>query len=223
MAPRLERLITHFPRILSRLMHLIDILKSLSRKEPGPQPTFREFEFIDFLLILDKEGLIGRKRLSEYLGVGEGVVRTMIQRLRSQSLIEVSGRGGCKLSERGIEVVEQLKKLLRNVGPLDLELPWDYPNNYVLIVKGASGKIRRGLEQRDEAIKAGAKALMILTYTNNRLLMPGVSDLSSEKPDFAENIIKLLKPEEGDVILIAAGSSVLEARKGALAAAQTLL
>jgi len=203
-------------------MHLTEILRSLSRKEPGPQPTFREFEFIDFLLILDKEGLMGRKRLSEYLGVGEGVVRTMIQRLRSQSLIEVSGRGGCRLSEKGVEVVKQLKKLVRNIGSVELELPWDYPSNYVLIVKGASGKIKRGLEQRDEAIKAGAKALMILTYADNKLMMPGVSDLTSEKPDFAENLIKVLKPEDGDVILIAAGSSALEARKGALAAAQTL-
>lgn len=204
-------------------MQLTEILKELSKREPGPQPTFREFEFLDLLLVLDKEGVIGRKRLSEYLGVGEGVVRTMIRRLRVQSLIEVSGRGGCKLSDKGKRVVEEIKRRMRNIGSIDLKLPWDYSSNYVLIVKGASDKIRRGLEQRDEAIRAGARALMILIYAGNRLMMPGISDLTSEKPEFAENVIKILKPEDGDVVLIAAGDSPLEARRGALAATQNLV
>lgn len=204
-------------------MHLTKVLKELSKREIGPQPTFREFEFLDLLLVLDREGVIGRKKLSECMGVGEGVIRTMIRRLRSQSLIEVSGKGGCKLSETGKVLVEEIKKFVKNVGAIDLKLPWDYPNNYVLIIRRAGDKIKRGLEQRDEAIKAGAKALMVLTYIDNKLIMPGISDITLEKPDFAESLIKELKPEEGDVILIAAGDSPLDARRGALAAAQTLL
>ncbi|MCX8187345.1 MAG: hypothetical protein N3F65_01890 [Nitrososphaeria archaeon] len=203
--------------------HLIDVLKELSKRGSGPQPMFREFEFLDLLLVLEREGVIGRKRLSEYMGVGEGVTRTMIRRLKSQSLIEISGKWGCKLSEKGKRMVEEIKKLIKNVGSTSLKLPWDYPSNYVLLIKGGSGKVKRGLEQRDEAIKAGAKALMILSYVDSKLMMPGISDLTVEKPEFAESLIKTLKPEEGDVILIAAGDSLLEARKGALAAAQTLL
>lgn len=204
-------------------MHLAEILRELSRKKPGPRPTFSEFELIDLLLILDREGLIGRKKLSEYLGLGEGVIRTMIRKLRSYSLIEVSGKGGCKLSDKGKKVVDEIKKIIRNVGPINVELPWNYPSNYALVVRGASGKVRLGLEQRDEAIKAGARALLVLTYVNGKLMMPGVADLTVERPHFAEDIIGVLRPEKDDVILIAAGESSLEARRGALAAAQTLI
>jgi len=198
-------------------------LDALSKREPGPQPTFQKFEFIDLLLILDEEKLIGRKKLSERLGLGEGVVRTMLQRLKSKSLIEVYGKGGCSLSKKGVKLVNELKENIRAIGPIEANFPWQYSSNYALIVKNVGEKIKKGLEQRDEAIKAGARALMILTYRNGKLLMPGVSDLTSEQPDFALQLIRIVKPEHGDVILIAAGESLLEARKGALAAAQTFL
>ena len=199
------------------------LLDALSKREPGPQPTFQKFEFIDLLLILDEEKLIGRKKLSERLGLGEGVVRTMLQRLKSKSLIEVYGKGGCRLSRKGVKLVNELKETIRAIGPIEANFPWQYSSNYALIVKNVGEKIKKGLEQRDEAIKAGARALMILTYRNGKLLMPGVSDLTSEQPDFALQLIRIVKPEHGDVILIAAGESLLEARKGALAAAQTFL
>ncbi|MCD6341972.1 MAG: DUF4443 domain-containing protein [Thaumarchaeota archaeon] len=199
------------------------LLDALSKREPGPQPTFQKFEFIDLLLILDEEKLIGRKKLSERLGLGEGVVRTMLQRLKSKSLIEVYGKGGCSLSKKGVKLVNELKETIRAIGPIEANFPWQYSSNYALIVKNVGEKIKKGLEQRDEAIKAGARALMILTYRNGKLLMPGVSDLTSEQPDFALQLIRIVKPEHGDVILIAAGESLLEARKGALAAAQTFL
>lgn len=198
-------------------------MDALSKREPGPQPTFQKFEFIDLLLILDEEKLIGRKKLSERLGLGEGVVRTMLQRLKSKSLIEVYGKGGCSLSKKGVKLVNELKETIRAIGPIEANFPWQYSSNYALIVKNVGEKIKKGLEQRDEAIKAGARALMILTYRNGKLLMPGVSDLTSEQPDFALQLIRIVKPEHGDVILIAAGESLLEARKGALAAAQTFL
>ncbi len=202
--------------------NLRKLLEALAAREIGPQPTFQKFEFLDLFLILDKEGLIGRKRLSERLGIGEGAVRTMLQRLKAESLIEVMGRGGCRLSEKGAKLVNLLKMVLRDVGPVNLKLPWNYPSNYVVIVRNAAESVKKGLEQRDEAIRAGARALMVLTYVNGRLMMPGVADLTSEKPDFASSLVNLLKPEEGDVILISAGDSVREARRGALAAAQTL-
>jgi len=199
------------------------LLSALAVRAIGPQPTFREYEFIDLLLTLDREGLIGRKRLSERLGLGEGAVRTMLQKLKGESLIEVAGRGGCKLSEKGERLVRSLREILRDVGPINVQLPWSYPHNYVVIVRRASEKVVKGLEQRDEAIRAGARALMVLTYVDGRLLMPGVADLTREKPEFASCLVSLLRPEEGDVILISAGDGVREARRGALAAAQTLL
>ena len=205
-------------------MRLKEILESLSASQAqGPQPGFQSFQLLDALLTIDREAPIGRKKLSEKLGVGEGTVRTMLQRLKAASLVEVKGKGGCALSEKGKRLISELRGRLVEVGSLSLRLPWDYPENYALMVRGASSKVRRGIEQRDEAIKAGAKALLVLSYQDGRLLMPGVADLTAEKPEFASKLIDKLKPREGDIILIAGASSLPEARRGALAAAQTLL
>jgi len=205
-------------------MRIKEILESLSASQAqGPQPGFQSFQLLDALLTIDREAPIGRKKLSEKLGVGEGTVRTMLQRLKAESLVEVKGKGGCALSEKGKRLISELRERLVEVGSLSLRLPWDYPENYALMVRGASSKVRRGIEQRDEAIKAGAKALLVLSYQGGRLLMPGVADLTAEKPEFASELIDKLKPREGDIILIAGASSLPEARRGALAAAQTLL
>jgi len=204
-------------------MRVKRILESLSARAPGPQPTFQSFQLLDALLTIRKDAPIGRKKLSEQLGLGEGVVRTILQRLRSGSLILVAGRGGCVLSEKGEALVSELEEKLKDIGSIKLRLPWSCRENYALIVKGAAHLVRRGLEQRDEAIRAGAKALMVLTCTDGRIMMPGVSNLTSEKPDFALQLMRELEPEDGDVILIAGGDHLVEARWGALAAAQTLL
>ncbi|RLF98167.1 MAG: hypothetical protein DRN49_06320 [Thaumarchaeota archaeon] len=204
-------------------MMIKQLLESLSSTSIGPQPSFQSFQILDALLIIDREAPIGRKKLSEKLGLGEGAVRTLLQKLRSQSLIDVRGKGGCVLSEKGRMLISELKSKLIIVGSLDIDLPWVYPENYAVIVKNSASRVRKGLEQRDEAIRAGAKALLVLSYLDERLLMPNVSDLTSERPEFAARIIELLKPGNGDVILIAGGDTELEARRGALAAAQTLL
>ncbi|RLG04602.1 MAG: hypothetical protein DRN54_00575 [Thaumarchaeota archaeon] len=204
-------------------MRIKRLLESLAAKPPGPQPTFQSLQFLEALLTIGREAPIGRKRLSEKLGLGEGAVRTLLQRLKAESLIEVIGRGGCVLSEKGRALISELEGKLRDIGSTTLKLPWSHPENYAIIVRGAAHLVRRGLEQRDEAIKAGAKALLVLTYVDGRLLMPGISDITSEKPDFALQLIEELKPESGDVILIAGASHPIEAKRGALAAAQTLL
>jgi len=204
-------------------MELRRFLSSIAFAPPGPRPSFQSHHVLEAILVIGREAPIGRKRLAEILGLGEGAVRTLIQRLKDQSIVSVLGRGGCALSGKGEELLRELERRMRDVGPVRLELPWSYPANYVLIIHDAVGRVSKGLEQRDEAVRAGAKALMILTYQGGRLLMPGVSDLSAERPEFASHLIEELRPVDGDVILITGGDSLAEARRGALAAALTLL
>ena len=131
-------------------MRLKEILESLSASQAqGPQPGFQSFQLLDALLTIDREAPIGRKKLSEKLGVGEGTIRTMLQRLKAASLVEVKGKGGCSLSEKGKRLISELRERLVEAGSLSLRLPWDYPENYALMVRGASSKVRRGIEQRD--------------------------------------------------------------------------
>jgi len=198
-------------------------LERLTRRQPGPLPSFTRTQLMDLIMIIGRSETIGRKRLSKLMGLGEGAVRTMLMRLKDDGLIEVVGREGCRLTQKGKRIYRELEKTIKDLGELELELPWNYPSNYAIVVKDRAKLVRRGLEQRDEAIRAGARAAIILTYQDDRLMMPGITDLMEEHPSFASSIIEAIKPENGDVIIIVGADDPLSARHGALAAAETLL
>ena len=90
-------------------MELKRFLDSVASAAPGPRPSFQSLHLLEAILVIGREALIGRKKLAELLGLGEGAVRTLIQRLRSESLVRVIGRGGCALSEKGEELFRELE------------------------------------------------------------------------------------------------------------------
>jgi hypothetical protein len=78
------------------------------------------------------------------------------------------------------------------------------------------------LEQRDAAVKAGAKGATTIIFKSGRLVIPSVSDdLSRDYPKTVERLVSLLQPEENDVIVVAGADSLELAEYGAAAAIWT--
>ncbi|BAJ50370.1 conserved hypothetical protein [Candidatus Caldarchaeum subterraneum] len=197
--------------------------KILSVKEgKGPSPTFTEPQLVYLIFLIGSEPYIGRKRLKELLQLGEGSVRTMVSRLMKRGLA-VSTRGGVALTEKGEEVYERLKKLVSPLRKISFKMPWEAPANYGLVVKGLAERISTGLEERDEAVRHGASAAMVLTFLSDGVHMPRVSNLSVERPEFAEQVKSFFKPEVGDVIIITGAEDEPRAMYSALAAALKIL
>jgi altronate dehydratase len=88
------------------------------------------------------------------------------------------------------------------------------------VVSGAAGKVKNGVEQRDEAIKAGADGATALVFKNGRLQFPDGSMKVPEK--VAKRLVEILHPKTGDVVVIGTGKDAAKAEAGARAAAQTL-
>ncbi|MCX8193462.1 MAG: hypothetical protein N3G77_06610 [Nitrososphaeria archaeon] len=204
---------------MSSLRKLLD---ELVKSPPGPSPSFTSIQMLDLLLYLGKEAPIGRKKLSHSLGIGEGVIRNMLNRFVKAGIVKITDKG-CILTTRGMKIYKYISDIVREVGPLDIEIPWNCLYNFTVVVKKRSHLIKKGLEQRDAAIKGDAEAAIIMTYVDGKLHMPSVSVLSDERPEFALKLIEKVKPEEGDVIIIVGASDLNKARHGSLAAAQTLL
>jgi len=105
------------------------------------------------------------------------------------------------------------------------QLTLDKANAAVLIKK--SGKlVRRGIEQRDAAMRAGAKGACTLVYRDGKLVMPmGENDAwSLEQNDLLfEEVRKLFGPKNEDVIMIVGASNLGLAEHCAVAAGLTLL
>ena len=77
------------------------------------------------------------------------------------------------LSNKGQEIFERIKKIIRQVKFPDTSITVSEHNSAVL-VRGMASKINKGIEQRDAAIIAGARGATTLLYDEGRLFMPGV-------------------------------------------------
>jgi predicted transcriptional regulator len=199
------------------------LLEGISgEKAPGPSPTFSTFHIVRAMELIS-EKTIGRGKLAENLNVGEGAVRTMIDRLRDADLI-VTSKAGCVLTDKGLRLWKEYKSIFKKkikIGKSELTLA-DY--NFAVLVKNRWRKVKSGVEQRDAAVLAGAKGATTITFKKGRLIIPSVSDnVAKDFPKAANHIFSLLGPEESDVIIIGSSDDPGKAENGTLAAAWALL
>jgi predicted transcriptional regulator len=191
-------------------------------KSPGPSTTFTVFHLF-YALELMVQKPIGRNKLAEKMEVGDGAIRTIISRLRNSGLI-VCAKEGCSLTEKGVDVWKRFEEFF----PKRTEIPRTELTNAVcnfgFLVKNCGGKVKSGIEQRDAAIIAGAKRATVIVSRGGRLCIESVSeDIEKDFPNAANQIVKDLKPEENDVIVVAGADTALKAMHGAFAAAWSLL
>jgi len=162
-----------------------------------------------------KHNRTSRKQIVKEIGVGEGSVRTILNQLKNQGLI-TSSKGGHVLTEKGKHFLEKSQEFIKvDVGDLTVGR-----TNVATLVKGAASKVKRGIEQRDEAIKAGAEGASVLIFEKGKLRFP--DGFVEVEEGTGKILMKLLKPREGDVVVIGAAGDTRAAEAGARAAAQTL-
>jgi DNA-binding MarR family transcriptional regulator len=181
----------------------------------GPLPRFAEVHVRRALELIAEHKTIGRKQLAKKLGVGEGSMRTILNQLKKQSLI-TSSRGGHTLTAKGRSALGKPLEFVQidagdlTVGEVDV----------ATIIRKAATKVKRGIEQRDEAIKAGADGATVLIFKSGKLRLPdGFVRVGKE---LAELLIGTFTPREGDVIIIGTAGDLTKAEEGAKAAAQSL-
>ncbi len=182
----------------------------------GPLPRFAEVHVQRALELIARHRRIGRKQLAGELGVGEGSVRTILNQLKKRKLI-TSSRGGHALTAKGKRSLGKPFEFIQvdigglTVGGVDV----------ATAVRGAAARVKRGIEQRDEAIKAGAAGATVLIFRGGKLQFPDGFLKVGKKP--AEALVKSFNPREGDVIIIGSARDAVKAEEGAKAAARTLL
>ncbi len=204
---------------MSSVLEIIEGI--LGPQAPGPIPSFSKIHVIMVLDTLYRSGPMGRASLARAVGLGEGAIRTMLGRLSSAGLVEVSRRG-CRLTEEGLELWRSLSSRLVRLG--EVERAPVGARGFAYLVREGAGRVRLGVEQRDEAVRAGADGAITLVVREGKLVMPGISDdVDSDYPEFSEELRALARPAEGDAIVIAFAGDARLAEYGALAAALSLL
>lgn len=199
------------------------ILEGLvAEKAPGPAPTFSVFHIIRALeLIAEKP--IGRGKLAEELRIGPGAIRTIINRLRKADLITTS-KSGCSLTDKGLKLYNQIKEVFGGMINIKEDKLIQAEYNVAILIKKCGYKVRSGMEQRDAAVKVGAKGATVIIYKKGYFVIPSASeDASREYPKLTKKLEEAFKPEDGDVIIISGADRQETAEYGAIAAAWTLI
>ncbi len=205
---------------------VLHTLQALSRlQSPGPAPAFTHVHVARAILTIGDEEQIGRMELSRKLGIGEGAIRTIIKHLTQANIITIA-KGGCVLTRRGAILYNSLRSKVSKVFLLNArQLALDKACAAVLI--RASGRlVKRGIEQRDAAIRAGATGGCTLVFQSHGFLMPlgeGEERRLGQNDSLYQDLKRTFDPKENDTVLIISASKKSLAEHGAMAVALTFM
>ncbi len=156
------------------------------------------------MLLLEKEPL-GRHAISRLLGIGEAPARTLVKRLRELGVVDVDPVGGCVLTDLGREVAKELLKLVPRVADASSVLSKLLLDRYAFAARIKYRGEVNVLRIRDEVIRNGASAALILVCRGGKLVIPPDCVGEEEYPELSE-LRKMLGVEEGDVVVVSYAS-----------------
>ncbi len=178
----------------------------------GPQPNYSLYHVWKCYHTLDEEGPLGRRALTKVLGIGEGSTRTMLKWMTKEECIESTTRG-MALLPRGKEKLASVGIRIMNLDFTELSVG---RFNCGILVKGMAGKIRAGIEQYENSVRAGADSAVTLVCKDGKVVFPG--DERFPRQDLVEPVRSVFGAEDGDAIIIGGASSYDLAERGAVSA-----
>jgi hypothetical protein len=202
---------------MHQVMRLLS--KVAERYAPSRLLSFDSVHVFKTMQLMENKKRISRSLLIRELGLGEGSVKTLVKHMKMSGLIENSNAGMWP-TNKGKAVHAKLHCAIPKetyIFKCSVALG---KFNYAVLVKDIAYNIKSGIEQRDAAIKLGAVGATTLIFKNGRLLMPDTrEDLLRNNPKIHSLIIKKLKPEENDVIIIGSSEDKRTAELAAKSAA----
>jgi predicted transcriptional regulator len=200
------------------------LLKVTEERYPGPRSSYTQAHLLLAFLTIGETPNIGRQVLARSVGLGEGAIRTLLRKLKSEGLVKVSRRGS-SLTDSGIRTYQRVKNSLPNLVFLGSTGLTVGRKQIAILVRGAAKNVKHGIEQRDAAVRGGAAGATTYVIKGTKFQIPGGS--KDCENDFPTNAWRLLRdelgPRDGDAIIICGSDDELSSKIGALSAALTLL
>jgi len=165
----------------------------------------------------DDEKPLGRKRLSEYLGIGEGSTRTILEMLSRRGYVKTGPRGTV-LTEKGVITRDSA---YMETAPLPNTSITIGQFDHAAIVPRMAKRVHYGSEERDVAIMAGALGATTLVCVDGDLAFPG-SDFPVDR-ELKDSLFASFEIMDGDAVVIGTGRTGEKAERGAIAAALALM
>ncbi|MEK6961321.1 MAG: winged helix-turn-helix domain-containing protein [Nanoarchaeota archaeon] len=176
----------------------------------GVSPKFSSIDVLRVFRIISKNPL-SRAEIVRCLGIGEGSVRSILDLLKEQDLIE-STRAGHFLSTPGEYLAKEISSRVN--GPIHVKCPV-FPNPFRAAVVVRKPMLSfDAVKMRDLALKWGADAALVLLMQGGSLRAPK----AESKLDLG-HISDQLNPDEGNMVILTFAASQQSADTSALAVA----
>ena len=181
----------------------------------GPMFRFTDANVYWALYILSDGKRMGRKRLAEEIGVGEGSMRRIIETLRQWEMISIK-QTGITITRTGLGFLAEIP-----VKVVDIDVGESVVGRYrqAVLVQGVAEKIENGMQQRDAGIRAGASGCTTILIRDGNLTIPPDWNIDAEDPDLAKRIRAATNMTEHDVIIVGGADDEHSAVAAALTAA----
>jgi len=194
-------------------------MKIMEVPQFGPMFRFSDASIYWALHVLSDGRRIGRKKLAEMVGIGEGSMRRIIDTLKDWNFITVK-QTGITITKAGQTFLNQIPMRI-----VDVELGGSTVGDYSqsILVMGVADKIHNGMQQRDAGIKAGATGCTTLVIRDGALMIPPDWNIDERDPDLAYKIRKDTGITQNDVIIVGSANTKVLAVAAAINAAFELI
>jgi len=194
-------------------------LKIMDAPQYGPMFRFTDASVYWALHLLSDGKRVGRKRLAEMIGVGEGSMRRILNTLKERNMVLIK-QTGITITKQGLDFLEQTPIRIIDLNPGTLVIG---EFTQAVLVKGAAEKVGNGLKQRDAGIRAGSLGCTTLVVNDGKIFLPPDWSIDDNNPDVAKAILGMKIVENGDAIIIGGADDQNTAVNAALSAAFELV
>ena len=190
-------------------------MKIIDEPQFGPMFRFNDANVYWSLHLLSDGRRMGRKRLADEVGVGEGSMRRIIDTLKEWDFINIK-QTGITITKAGISFLEQLP-----LRPVNIFVEGSVAGacQQGVLVLGGADKVVNGMEQRDAGIKVGADGCTTIVIRDGVLMIPPDWNMDEKTPELAYKIRKEIGLTQSDALNIGGGENQSVATEAALTAA----
>ncbi|MGI5964858.1 MAG: DUF4443 domain-containing protein [Candidatus Methanomethylophilaceae archaeon] len=194
-------------------------MKIIDKPRFGPMFRFNDANVYWTLHLLSDGKRMGRKKMADTVGIGEGSMRRIIETLREWGLISIK-QTGISITKAGMSFLEQIP-----IRAIDIQLGDSAVGEYTqgVLVSGVADKIHNGMQQRDAGIKTGALSCTTIVYRDGKLMIPPDWNIDSENPALARYIRDEIEMGPDDIIIVGGADTEPLAVEAAVSAALELL
>ena len=189
-------------------------MKIIESPQYGPMFRFTDANVYWALHILSSGKRMGRKRLADEIGVGEGSMRRILETLREWEMIQIK-QSGITITRSGLGFLSEIPLKVIDVDLGD-SIVGDYSQS--VLVFNVADKIQNGMQQRDAGIRVGATGCTTLVIRDGNLTIPPDWNMDVERSEIAKNV-RATGITDKDAIIVGSGNDQRTAMMAALTAA----